>query len=138
MVLVQKVSAAMPFRYTDTDRHAYLGFLDQMGIKWVELFAGDTAFYSAAYWDLLTFLWRNPDPVRKTDAQASITGIKSPLTAAKYVETAIKRGLIIEKPNPTDARSKLLALSPALRAQLDGFFDDAVAAMCKTAADIGS
>ena len=82
----------MPFRYTDTDRHAYLGFLDQMGIKWVELFAGDTAFYSAAYWDLLTFLWRNPDPVRKTDAQASITGIKSPLTAAKYVETAIKRG----------------------------------------------
>jgi DNA-binding MarR family transcriptional regulator len=109
-----------------------------MGLKWVDLFAGDTEFYSAAYWDLLTFLWRTPDPVRKTDAQGAITGIKSPLTAAKYVETAIKRGLIIEKPNPTDARSKLLALSPALRAQLDGFFDDAVAAMCTTAEKIKS
>ena len=128
----------MPLRYTDVDRHTYLGFLDQMGLKWVDLFAGDTEFYSAAYWDLLTFLWRTPDPVRKTDAQAAITGIKSPLTAAKYVETAIKRGLIIEKPNPADARSKLLALSPALRAQLDGFFDDAVDAMCKTAEKIKS
>jgi DNA-binding MarR family transcriptional regulator len=128
----------MPLRYTDADRHTYLEFLDQMGLKWVDLFAGDTEFYSAAYWDLLTFLWRTPDPVRKTDAQGAITGIKSPLTAAKYVETAIKRGLIIEKPNPTDARSKLLALSPALRAQLDGFFDDAVAAMCTTAEKIKS
>ena len=128
----------MPLRYTDADRHTYLEFLDQMGLKWVDLFAGDTEFYSAAYWDLLTFLWRTPDPVRKTDAQGAITGIKSPLTAAKYVETAIKRGLIIEKPNPTDARSKLLALSPALRAQLDGFFDDTVAAMCTTAEKIKS
>lgn len=127
----------MPLRYADADRHAYLGFLDQMGSKWIDLFAGDTEFYSAAYWDLLTFLWRTPDPVRKTDAQAAITGVKSPLTAAKYVETAIKRGLVIEKQNPADARSKLLALSPALRAQLDAFFDDAVAAMCKTAAGVG-
>lgn len=126
----------MPLRYTDADRHTYLGFLDQMGARWIELFAGDTEFYSAAYWDLLTFLWRHPDPVRKTDAQASITGVKSPLTAAKYLEIAIKRGLIVEKANPADARSKLLALSPALRAQLDGFFDDAVATMCTTAAKI--
>ncbi len=126
----------MPLRYTDADRRIYLEFLEHMGREWIELFAGDTTFYSAAYWDLLTFLWRHPDPVRKTDAQAAITGVKSQLTAAKYVETAIKYGLIIEKPNPTDARSKLLALAPALRAQLDGFFDDAVAAMCKTVGTI--
>jgi len=123
----------MPLTYNDDQRRAYLAFIDRIGMGWVQVFDGDTDFYSAAYWDLLTFLWRTPAPVRKTDALAAITGIKSPLTAAKYVETAIKRGLVIEKPNPTDARSKLLALSPALRAQLNGFFDDAVAAMCKTA-----
>ncbi len=126
----------MPLTYDDTQRRAYLAFTDKVGAGWVRLFAGDTEFYSAAYWDLFTHLWRTTDPVRKTDAIATITGVKSPLTASKYIDTALKRGLIVEKTNPADARSKLLALSPQMRAQMDAFFDDAVDEMKKAAAGL--
>lgn len=126
----------MPLTYTDDQRRGYLEFIDRIGIKWVNVFEGDTEFYSAAYWDLLTHLWRNPNPIRKTDAGRTITGVKSPLTAAKYIDTALERGMIIEKENPEDARSKLLALSPPMRAQLDAFFDDAVHELRSAAKDV--
>ncbi len=116
----------MPLTYSDQQRREYLAFIDRVGAKWISVFEGDTEFYSAAYWDLLTFLWRQDGPVRKTDALRAITGVKSPLTASKYADTAIARGMIVEQENPDDARSKLLGLSPAMRAQLDTFFDDAV------------
>ncbi|MGJ3259559.1 MAG: hypothetical protein ACFE0S_08145 [Rhodospirillales bacterium] len=126
----------MPLTYDDAQRRAYLTFTDKVGAGWIRLFAGDTEFYSAAYWDLFTHLWRTADPVRKTDAIASITGVKSPLTASKYIDTALKRGLIVERSNPDDARSKLLALSPQMRAQMDAFFDDAVDELKKAAAGL--
>lgn len=127
----------MPLTYNDDQRRAYLTFTDQVGRGWVTLFGGDTEFYSAVYWDLFTHLWRTAAPVRKTDAARAITGVKSPLTATKYIETAIDRGLIVETVNPEDARSKLLQLSPALRAQMDAFFDDAVHEMRNAAAALG-
>lgn len=126
----------MPLTYSDQQRRAYLLFTDKVGSGWIKLFAGDTEFYSAAYWDLLTHLWRVNEPVRKTDAIAAITGVKSPLTASKYIDTALSRGLIVEKENPKDARSKLIALSPQMRAQLDAFFDDAVDEMKKAVAGL--
>lgn len=126
----------MPLTYTDSQRRVYLEFTDRIGKGWVEVFEGDTDFYSAAFWDLFTHLWRNPEPVRKTDAGRAITGVKSPLTAAKYIDTALSRGMIIEKENPEDARSKLLALSPPMRAQMDAFFDDAVHELRAAAKDL--
>lgn len=123
----------MPLTYDDAQRRAYLVLTDSIGRQWLALFEGDTDFYHAAYWDLLTSLWRAEAPVRKTDATRLLTGVKSPLTAAKYIDTAIKRGLVAERDNPDDARSKLLALTPQMRAQLDRFFDDAVDVMLKTA-----
>ena len=126
----------MPLTYTDDQRRGYLEFIDRIGVKWVDVFEGDTEFYSAAYWDLFTHMWRNPSPIRKTDAGRTITGVKSPLTAAKYIDTALQRGLIVEKDNPEDARSKLLALSPPMRAQLDAFFDDAVHELRNAAKDV--
>lgn len=126
----------MPLTYTDDQRRGYLEFIDRIGVKWVEVFEGDTEFYNAAYWDLFTHMWRNPDPIRKTDAGRTITGVKSPLTASKYIDNALQRGLIVEKENPEDARSKLLALSPPMRAQLDTFFDDAVHELRNAAKDV--
>lgn len=126
----------MPLTYSDDQRRGYLEFIDRIGGNWMTVFEGDTDFYDAAYWDLLTHLWRNPHPVRKTDAGRAITGVKSPLTAAKYIDTALAKGMIVEKSNPDDARSKLLALSPAMRVQLDTFFDDAVHELRKAAREI--
>ena len=44
----------------------------------------------------------------------------------KYIDTALNRRLLIETPNPDDARSKLIGLSDDMRVRLDVFFDTAV------------
>ncbi len=121
-----KTGREMAFKYNHDQHQEYLFMGERIGLKWVDVFRGDTEFYSAAYWDLLTQMWKHPDPVRKTDALKFMKAIKSAHTAGKYIETAIKRGFVIEDDNPLDARSKLVALSSEMRARLDGFFDAAV------------
>ena len=138
MILLIAKSHPMPLTYNDDQRRAYLAFIDRIGMGWVQVFDGDTDFYSAAYWDLFTYLWRNKNPQRKTDAMSAITGVKSPLTASKYIDTTLSRGRIVEKDNPHDARSKLLALSGPMRAQMDAFFDDAVDEMRKSASGMSA
>lgn len=115
-----------PLKYNAAQHQEYLDMIDRIGHGWLEVFQGDTEFYSAVYWDLLSRIWRSEAPVRKTDALGFMTAIKSAHTAGKYVETAIKRGILLEADNPEDARSKLLSLSPAMRRRLDAFFDGAV------------
>ncbi len=114
------------FEYNNAQHKEYLSMTDRNGIHWLEMFQGNKEFYSAAYWDLLTQMWRNDGPVRKTDALKFMTAVKSPHTAGKYVESAIRHGLLLEKNNPRDARSKLVMLSPDAKARLDAFFDAAV------------
>lgn len=124
--------------YAPDQRRAYLEMIDGVGADWLGLFQGDTELYSAAYWDLLTALWRHGRPMRKTDALACMHAIRSPHTAGKYVEAAIARGLVVEENNPADARSKVLRLSDETRRRLDGFFDHAVARVVATARRIES
>lgn len=114
-------------------RRAYLDMTEQVGRRWLTMFEGDTELYSAAYWDLLTTLWRHDRPMRKTDALASMRGIRSAHTAGKYIDAAIGRGLLVEEGNPKDARSKVLRLSDDMRNRLDHFFDEAVEAVVETA-----
>lgn len=114
-------------------RRAYLELMDRLTERWLDVFEGDTDLYSTAYWDLLTALWSAGRPMRKTDALAAIKGIRSAHTAGKYIDAAIQRGLVIEEENPTDARSKLLRLAPAMRTRLDLFLDDALDEVAATA-----
>ena len=123
-------------KFNDDQRREYLHLTDQVGMKWLEVFEGDTEFYSAAYWDLLTGLWRTDGPRRKTDALGLMKGIKSVHTAGKYLDTAIKRGIIVETDNPQDARSKLVALSADMRGRLDGFFDAAVGILHRSGQEV--
>lgn len=116
----------MNLKYNQTQRREYLNMTDRIGLNWLEVFQGDTGFYLAAYWDLFTRLWKTGAPVRKTDALKFMVGIKSAQTAGKYIETALEKGLILEKDNPEDARSRLLELSPQMKERLDLFFDQAV------------
>ncbi len=128
---------AMTLTYTGAQHREYMAFTDRLGASWVQVFEGDTDFYNAAYWDLMTRLWREDTPQRKTDALRFMTGIKSAHTAGKYVETALEKGLIVEMDNPKDARSKLLTLSPTMRQKLDQFFDDVVADLRRTHDKLG-
>ena len=116
----------MALKYNNAQHKQYLEMIDGIGHRWVEVFEGNTQFYSAAYWDLLTGIWRAAGAVRKTDALRYMTAIKSAHTASKYVEHSIKEGILIESDNPDDARSKLLVLSEDMRGRLNSFFDSAV------------
>jgi hypothetical protein len=116
----------MTHRYNRDQHMEYLYYTDRIGLRWIDIFQGNTEFYSAAYWDLFTRMWRNGAPVRKTDALGFMKGIKSPHTAGKYLDTAIGHGSLIETDNPQDARSKLLTLSSVMQQRLDAFFDSAV------------
>ena len=120
------MAAKTALKYNDDQRREYLHLTEQVGRKWIEVFEGDTDFYSAAYWDLLSGLWRAGGPMRKTDALELMNGIKSVHTGGKYLETTLRRGMILETDNPQDARSKLVALSPDMKGKLDAFFDNAV------------
>ena len=100
--------------------------IDNITPHWLRVFDQKTGFYSAVYWDLLTRIWKSDRPVRRTDALRFMTSVKSAATAGKYINAAIRQRLLREYPNPQDARSKLLELSPDLRERLDVFFDNAV------------
>ena len=119
-------------QYSEEQRREYLSLMEQVGSAWLEVFQDNTEFYSTNYWDLLTALWRQPGPMRKTDALRSFKVIKSAHTAGKYLEEALKQGLVIEKDNPRDARSKLVELTPAMRRRLDRFFDKAISEVRRT------
>lgn len=123
-------------KYSDGQRRAYLDFTDYTGGEWVQVFDGDTDFYNAAYWDLMKAMWRATEPVRKTDALRFMTAIKSAHTAGKYLDVALEKGLIVERDNPADARSKLLHLSPAMRARMDAFFDKVIERLHQASRDI--
>ena len=108
----------MSHNFSRDQQVRYLDMTLRFGIAWLEVFQDDTDFYSAAYWDLFTNLWRSEKPVRKTDAMGFMKGVKSAHTAGKYVDTAIDKSLLEESDNPEDARSKLIALTPEMRYQL--------------------
>ena len=115
----------MAHQFNRDQKLSYLDMTLRFGEAWIEIFQGDTDFYSAAFWDLFTNLWRADQPVRKTDAMGYMKAVKSAHTAGKYVDTAIEKVLLEETDNPDDARSKLIALTPDMRARLDTYMDKA-------------
>jgi hypothetical protein len=126
----------MAFHYNDEQHRAYLSMIANISQHWLQVFDHNTTFYSAVYWDLLTRLWQADKPVRRTEALKWMTSVKSAVTAGKYLNEAIRQRLLQEYPNPQDARSKVVELSPDFRARLDTFFDHAVEAVCQANQEI--
>ena len=120
----------------DKARRAFLEMMDSVGERWLQLFDRDPELYSAAYWDLFTRMWAAGEPIRKTEALAAMKGVKSAHTAGKYLDAAIRQGFIRETSNPSDARSKLVQITPWMQARLDEFFDEAVMDIKRTARHI--
>ena len=118
--------------YSERQRREYLSMIDQVGMAWLEVFQGNREFYSANYWDLLTELWRQSGPIRKTDALRCMKALRSAHTAGKYLDEALRHKIVVERENPEDARSKLVELAPDMRRRLDRFFDKAVGEVRRT------
>ncbi len=117
---------SVQLKYNAGQRLEYLDLMDRISVQWLEVFDRDPVFYSAQYWDLFKTIWRDGGPVTKTEALKCMTGVKSAHTAAKYLETALHEGLLVEEGNPQDKRSRFIRLSPEMHARLDTFFDHAV------------
>ena len=100
--------------------------IDRISGNWLNVFDGNELFYDTKYWDLLKTIWQSDRPVTKTEALRCMTGVKSAHTAGKYLETAIREGLLLEQDNPDDKRSKFIVLAPRMKQRLDLFFDRAV------------
>ncbi len=122
----------MRLKYNLEQHREYFEMINRIGMKWLDIFEGNTEFYATPYWDLLTNIWYAGGSIRKTDALKLMKSIKSAHTAGKYVETAIGHGFLQEADNPKDARSKLVMLAPEMRERLDTFFDVAVSELRKS------
>jgi hypothetical protein len=105
-------------------RTRFLLALRQLDEAWVAAFhqVGLSDIYFSR---LFTELWlRDSAALPKTDAYALVQGV-SPQTATKYVQRAITEGYLEETANPADGRSRLLRMSPLLRARFEQVIDRA-------------
>lgn len=116
----------MGLKYSCAQRREYLNFTRKIGAQWIEVFEGETEFYSTDYWDLLTEMWYSNKALMVSDALRFMKSIKSPFTARKYLQKVIDKGIVIETKNPADERSTLVELSSDFRGKLDGFFDEII------------
>lgn len=105
-------------------RHQFVQALNNMDGAWVR-FLQDKDILDINYSDLYTGLWSAGSPLRKQEALLLMRHL-SPQTAKKYLDNAIAKGLIVELPDPSDGRAKLIALSPDLKSRLEDFFDHAI------------
>lgn len=98
--------------------------LNRMDSAWMD-FLQDKDVFDINYSDLYTGLWAKQEPVRKQEALLYMRHL-GPQTAKKYLDKAITIGLLIELPDPSDGRAKLITLSPELKSWLEEFFDHAI------------
>lgn len=111
--------------YSNRRRSAFVMALTDMDHFWGEVF-GDEVFYDLNYSDLFTRLWLYRDTrFRKTELYGFMPKV-SHRTAVKYVQLAIERGLLVERPDPDDGRSKRISMSPDLRRRIERFLDYAL------------
>ena len=75
-------------------------FHRKVGSHWIEVFEGNTEFYSTDYWDLLSGMWDFNKPMMVSDALRFMKSIKSPFTARKYLQKVIDKGIVIEQKTP--------------------------------------
>ena len=111
----------MSRRPSDEDRRVFAQTLKQVGLHWQTILRDDE-FHPQNFFDLFTEIWLKGVPVSKTECYRFMPGVSSQ-TAKKYVERAIARGHLLESANPQDGRSRLITLSPALKALLEQNFD---------------
>jgi hypothetical protein len=118
------VTRRLSARQRRAGRTRFLLALRELDDAWVAAFHG-AGFGDIYFSRLFTELWlRGAAAVAKTDAYDLVKGV-STQTAMKYVRRAIAEGYLEEIASPTDGRSRLVRMSPRLRAQFAQVVDRA-------------
>jgi len=114
----------MKTRPLEDHRAHFLRGLREVDDAWVAAFHR-TGFGDVYFSRLFTELWLlRGGAVPKSDAYGLVQGV-STQTAMKYVRQATAEGYLEEFDNPDDGRSRLIRMSPRLRALFDEFIDRA-------------
>lgn len=108
--------------FSDTERCWFVLTLQNIDACWGEIVGGE-AYYDLHYSDLFTRLWLSRDrSPRKTELYDFMPRV-SRRTAVKYVDRAIREGLLVQETDPVDRRSKRVSLSPELLKRIESFLD---------------
>ncbi len=108
-------------------RARFLVALRELDEAWLETFR-ETGLSDLYFSRLFTELWlRGTEAVPKTDAYSYVKGV-GVQTAMKYVKRAVDEGYLEEVENPADGRSRLIRMSPRLRAAFEALIDRAARA----------
>lgn len=102
-------------------RKLFVEALNEMDELWMQS-VENKEFYNINYSDLFTGLWLADKPVRKQDA-VNFVRFAGAQTATKYLDRAIKEGLVAEVADPRDGRAKLVQLSQEMKKRLESFID---------------
>lgn len=115
----------MSRKHSDRRRRSFVLALQEIDRFWGEVMGGET-YYDLHYSDLFTRMWLHRDRTfKKTDLYAFMPRV-SHRTAVKYVQRAIREGLILEVADEHDRRSKRVSLSEDLGNRIERFLDHAI------------
>ena len=104
-------------------RRDMLHLLRRVDQAWFDAFR-ESGFSDVYFSRLFTELWlRGDTALSKTDAYGLVKGVGTQ-TAIKYVRRAIEEGYLEEVDNPSDGRSRLLRMTPKLKARFARVIDE--------------
>lgn len=121
-----------PCRYPDNRRRNFIDLINDTDQYWVEVM-GDRLFHDLNYYDLFTRMWLRlnngrgspggtAEAFRKSELYQLMPNI-SQRTAIKYIQIAIDQGLLIERLDPGDLRSRRVTMSADLKRRIELFLD---------------
>ena len=121
-----------PCRHPDTRRRDFIDLLNDTDQYWVEVM-GDRLFHDLNYYDLFTRMWLRlnnsrgspgctVEAFRKSELYQLMPNV-SQRTAIKYIQIAIDQGLLIERMDPGDLRSRRVTMSADLKRRIELFLD---------------
>jgi len=115
----------MPRRHSTARRTSFVLALHEIDRFWGQVLQ-EEAYYDLNYSDLFTRMWLARDKALKKTHLYTFMPRVSHRTAVKYVQRAIASGLLTEKPDPGDSRSKRVALSEELSRNIEAYIDHAL------------
>jgi hypothetical protein len=133
-----------PCRYSDSRRRRFIDLLNDTDQYWVEVM-GDQLLHDLNYYDLFTRMWLRSnkgrdglgganalsasnvgsgpmETFRKSELYQLMPNV-SQRTAIKYIQIAIDNGLLIERADPCDLRSRHITMSADLKRKIEAFLD---------------
>jgi len=117
------------YKQSNARRRQFVQLLTDLDEYWINVL-GNKLFHDLNYYDLFTQMWlkidsSKDDTFRKSGLYKLMPHI-SQRTAIKYIQTAIDHGLLIERTDPRDQRSRQITMSTDLRRKIELFLDHSI------------